>query len=358
MRHGHRFLSALLITCLLTLTLTGCDDATAPESADTLPEPAAKTYNPDAPDFFQENGDAALAEAQASFESEFPEAKVYGLTFAPDNGTHLILDDWCGSDGDPPIFREEFRAHMENWLQDAGGPEGYTVTAVTALPPGTAFDEAGGLQVQEVNPEELPYFRASANGEVEPLQTQPLPDPFIRSGIDPIPHPFINVFTPVEVEAGILPLSPSLASTATATVAEVSPTLGEQIASVLPEDIVVGEIELEVDLIPTLPKPRFCYNSDPPPDWCWNRVNTCTLSPYLCNIKDIDQWSERVPIDPEGPSVFLTPVDLHPLDASTLSGAQIEVIEDGDRILRPTGSVVESVLMTPDFEGAGVERPY
>ncbi len=357
-QHAYSILSVLIITCLSILTLTGCDDATAPEAADTLPESAAKTYDPNALDFFQEHGEAALIEAQEQLEQEFPGAKAYGLTFAVDDGSEFLTSGWCGSDGDPPIWPEEFRNHMEGWIQQEGGPEGYTVKALAALPPGTTFDEAGGLQVEEINPEEFPYVRVSASGDVEPLQNQPLPDPFSKVSITPLPDPFVNVFTPVEVEEGILPLEKSWTYEATASVAGVSPQLREEITSVISDDVVIGEIELDIDRKIYEFRPRICYVADPPPDWCWDRVDPCTLSPYPCNIKDLDLWSKRVPIDPDGPSVFMNPRDVFTLDASALSEVQLEVALQGDRILRPTGTVVESVLMTPDFEGADVPRPY
>ena len=357
MRHGHQILSAFIITCLLTLTLTGCDDATAPETADTLPEPAAKSYDPDAAAFFDEHGDAALNEAQQEFEQEFPDAKVYGLTFAVDDGTDMLLSGWCGSDGDPPFWPEEFRNHMEGWIQQEGGPEGYTVKALAALPPNTDFAEAGELQVQEIDPTQLPYVRASASGEVEPLQNQPLPDPFSKLSITPLTDPFINVFLPLQVDGGVVPMAKSMTDEVTMRMGQLSPEYVALFGEITANDpVYIGELELEVE-VPTVPfYPNDCYWTDPPPDWCWNWDDVCYLYPPFCEFRLEDYWKPEIELPDD--YFHAVPKDLYTLDPGILSDAQIDVIENGDRILRPTGTVVESVLMTPDFEGAGVERPY
>lgn len=356
-RFGRSILPLLILTCLISLTLTGCDDATAPEAADAPLESATKAYNPNAPDFFQQHGDAALAEAQAEFEQEFPGAKVYGLTFAVDDGSDLILSGWCGSDGDPPFWPDDLRDHMEGWLLEEGGPEGYTVKALAALPPDTGFEQAAGLQVEEINPEQFPYFRATANGEVEPLETKPLPDPFSKVATNPIPDPFINVFTPLQVDGGVVPMAKSDVEAATARMAEISPEYVALFKDLVANDpVYIGEVEIGIERRPVVFRPGYCYVMDPPPAWCWDWADPCSQVPFLCEFIRDDYWIPPIELGPD--QFYATPSDLYTLDESTLSGAQIDVIQNGDRIIRPTGTVVESVVMTPDFEGAGVERPY
>lgn len=353
---GARRLRSLIgmLALVAGLVLTGCD-ASSPRSPDAAPDPApVSSIDIETGDFFTEHADGLIAEAQAAFDQRYPGAVVTGLSFAPRTGADLALSDWCGSDGgEAPSFDEVLRHRLAEWIEQHGGPPTFTVTSAAALPPhldaSPTGDPAGATVV---DPSTFPVYRVSTSGAVSELSTQPLPDPFDR----PEAHPFVNVERSVVVNGELHPpsLSPQEQVQATEEIASQSPQFFAELETLLDGETHWINVTIEVERVPVGFGSKQCWWTDPPPSWCDVHWDPCTLNPGLCEFKQVDPWPN--PLD--GPITFYgTPDDLTTVATEQLTPDQQSVIETGDRLLTPSGETVGRVYVTPDFEGAGVERP-